>query len=217
MEYQALWIISVLGAATLYGVFRKMSGGFGPMNLRAIGLVLIAVVAAVLAIVKTDNLNAAMGILAAIAGYLFGANERSAKKQSVGSQVDASAAAFGDNARIAGRDLHETVNNINARVKELGELLALERSAVENLNIHSDIGTTGRTAYLLNTIYERGTAQVGQAIGAVVNHWENKGWKLVGMSSDYQGMDGIFLLFKRGATPGVPYFQTFHGSNSAEP
>lgn len=82
MDYQALWIIAVLGIVTLVGVFRKMKGGFGPLNLRAVGLVLIAVLVTLLAVAKSDNLTAAMGILGAIAGYLFGAKADSSNTQS---------------------------------------------------------------------------------------------------------------------------------------
>jgi len=49
-----------------------MKPGFGPFNLRAMGIVLVATFAAVLALQRTNALTAAMGILGAIAGYLFG-------------------------------------------------------------------------------------------------------------------------------------------------
>lgn len=66
------WIIAALGGITIIGVFWRMKGGFGPFNLRAVGIVLIAVLSALLALKDTSSLTAAMGILGAIAGYLFG-------------------------------------------------------------------------------------------------------------------------------------------------
>lgn len=51
MQTQLLWIVAVLGAIALIGVFAKMSKGFGPFNLRALGLVLVATFAALLAVV----------------------------------------------------------------------------------------------------------------------------------------------------------------------
>lgn len=73
MNDHLLWIIAALGAGTLIGVFRKMKPGFGPMNLRAIGIVLVATFAALLAVADAGGaLTAAMGILGGIAGYLFG-------------------------------------------------------------------------------------------------------------------------------------------------
>ena len=67
-----MWIIAVFGALTLGGVFWKMESGFGPYNLRAVGIVLVATLAALLAMRDGSALTAAMGILGGIAGYLFG-------------------------------------------------------------------------------------------------------------------------------------------------
>jgi hypothetical protein len=72
MERQVLWLVSGMCALTLIGVFWKMKPGFGPNNLQAVGIVLIAFLASVLSILRPDGLNAAMGILGAVGGYLFG-------------------------------------------------------------------------------------------------------------------------------------------------
>ena len=71
MQEQVVWIVAVLGAGALVGAFWKMKGGFGPFNLRVVGIVLIATFAALLALVKDGSLNGSIGILGAIAGYLF--------------------------------------------------------------------------------------------------------------------------------------------------
>jgi hypothetical protein len=67
-----LILVSLFGAGTLMAVFRRMKGGFGPYNLRAVGLVLIATFAALLAVKDPSAMSAGMGILGVIAGYLFG-------------------------------------------------------------------------------------------------------------------------------------------------
>ncbi len=72
MEQQLVWIIAGIGAIALIGVLWRMTKGFGPFNLRAVGIVLIATFAALLAFRDGGSLTAAMGILGAIAGYLFG-------------------------------------------------------------------------------------------------------------------------------------------------
>jgi len=72
MDMQLMWIISILGAGALIGVFVRMNPGFGPFNLRAVGLVLIATFSSLLALRDGSSITAAMGILGAIAGYLFG-------------------------------------------------------------------------------------------------------------------------------------------------
>jgi hypothetical protein len=66
------WIIAALGAGCLFGVFFRMKPGFGPFNLRAVGIVLVATLASLLALGDASSLSAAMGILGAVAGYLFG-------------------------------------------------------------------------------------------------------------------------------------------------
>ena len=66
------WTISILGGIALLGTFWRMHGGFGPFNLRAVGIVFIATIASLLALQDSAALTAAMGILGAIAGYLFG-------------------------------------------------------------------------------------------------------------------------------------------------
>lgn len=77
MEQQLLWIIGGLGLAALVGVFWRMQGGFGPFNLRAVGIVFVGTVAALLALKDSSSLTAAMGILGAIVGYLFGIKDSS--------------------------------------------------------------------------------------------------------------------------------------------
>ena len=68
---QYVYIIALIGIVTLMGVFAKMKPGFGPYNLRAMGIVLVATFVSILALKSDTCLNAAFGILGAIAGYLF--------------------------------------------------------------------------------------------------------------------------------------------------
>lgn len=75
MEYLQ-WSVTGLGSIALIGVFWKMNSGFGPFNLRAVGIVLIATLASLLALHDAASLTAAMGILGAIAGYLFGIKDK---------------------------------------------------------------------------------------------------------------------------------------------
>jgi hypothetical protein len=76
MDNYLMWIIAVFGALTMIGIFWRMSGGFGPFNLRAVGIVLVGTFAALLATKEGNSLTAAMGILGAIAGYLFGIKDK---------------------------------------------------------------------------------------------------------------------------------------------
>lgn len=74
MELQTIGTIGILviAAIALIGSFKQMKPGFGPFNLRVIGIILVATFATILALVDTGRVNAAIGILGAIAGYLFG-------------------------------------------------------------------------------------------------------------------------------------------------
>jgi len=78
MDLLLMWIIAGFGAVALIGVFVKMKPGFGPFNLRAIGIVLVATFASLLALQDGGSMTAAMGILGAIAGYLFGIKDSAA-------------------------------------------------------------------------------------------------------------------------------------------
>jgi hypothetical protein len=75
MDAYIIGIIGTLGAIALAGVFRNMKGGFGPLNLRAVGIVLVSVFSSLLAMRDGGSLTAAMGILGAIVGYLFGVTD----------------------------------------------------------------------------------------------------------------------------------------------
>lgn len=76
MEDKLIWIISAFGLIALIGSFFKMKQGFGPFNLRVIGIILVGTFAALLALTNNQSMTAAMGILGAIAGYLFGIKDK---------------------------------------------------------------------------------------------------------------------------------------------
>lgn len=74
------WIyafVVAFGLAALFAVVRlvKPGSGFGPFNLRAVGMVLVATLAAVVTLWTRDS-SAAMAILGAISGYLFGLKDQ---------------------------------------------------------------------------------------------------------------------------------------------
>src|ERR1044071_8137167 len=73
-----MWIIMGLGAVALLGALCRMRSGWGPDNLRAVGLILVATFVSLLALFERDAAKSAFGILGAIAGYLFGASGRKA-------------------------------------------------------------------------------------------------------------------------------------------
>lgn len=70
----ALIAIAVLTAGSLFGAFKKMKDGFGPFNLKVYGLTLVVGFSAIIVLtdIPSDKLSACIGILGAVAGYLFG-------------------------------------------------------------------------------------------------------------------------------------------------
>ena len=65
-------MITSFGALALAGAFWRMNRGFGPSNIKVIGIVVIATFASLLAAEDSNAMTAVMGLLGAIAGYLFG-------------------------------------------------------------------------------------------------------------------------------------------------
>jgi hypothetical protein len=65
---QLTWIIAGFGALCMVGVLWRMGKGFGPFNLRAVGIVLIATLSSLLAMHDSGSLTAAMGTLSEATG-----------------------------------------------------------------------------------------------------------------------------------------------------
>lgn len=67
-------ILAVLGFGifALLKIFGHMKEGFGIFNVRISGIVIVATFASILAVLNPSTESAAIGILGAIAGYLFG-------------------------------------------------------------------------------------------------------------------------------------------------
>ena len=72
MDYlSCFYLVTAMGSFTLAGVFLKMKEGFGPYNIRAIGIVLVSIFVTLLAVKSDSSLTDSIGILGAIIGYLF--------------------------------------------------------------------------------------------------------------------------------------------------
>lgn len=67
-------IIAVVGFGVfaLLKIFGHMKEGFGIFNVRITGIVIVATLASILAVLNPTTESAAIGILGAIVGYLFG-------------------------------------------------------------------------------------------------------------------------------------------------
>jgi hypothetical protein len=64
--------VLLVSLVATYMCLKNMKPGFGPNNLRVLGILLVACFSTVLALANDASANTAIGILGAIAGYLFG-------------------------------------------------------------------------------------------------------------------------------------------------
>ena len=74
MRWFVLATIAIAGTIALGGVFIKMRRGIRQQNLRAVGIVLVLLLASMLAVVSADY-EPVYGLLGGVAGYLFGKDE----------------------------------------------------------------------------------------------------------------------------------------------
>ena len=74
MRWFVLATIAIAGTIALGGVFIKMRRGIRQQNLRAVGIVLVLLLASMLAVVS-DDYEPVYGLLGGVAGYLFGKDE----------------------------------------------------------------------------------------------------------------------------------------------
>lgn len=77
MTWYIASLAAIVGVVALGGVLVKMDRGIRQQNLRAIGIVLVAVLITLLAIAYGDGFEAVLGLLGAIVGYLFGKDSSS--------------------------------------------------------------------------------------------------------------------------------------------
>jgi len=89
MTWYIASLAAIVGVVALGGVLVKMDRGIRQQNLRAIGIVLVAVLITLLAIAYGDGFEAVLGLLGAIVGYLFGKDSSSndGKKNGSGNQA----------------------------------------------------------------------------------------------------------------------------------
>ncbi|MBF9254847.1 hypothetical protein I2I11_16210 [Pontibacter sp. 172403-2] len=146
-------------------------------------------------------------ILKVLIGVLVGAGASKIpkKEKGEGSSVDVSGQVGGD---VAGRDINKNIQHLKDAVSKIEDSIVHQNNQISQV-----IGDLANSDFLINTIYERGDNITG-SIARVIQYWTRQGWQLRHFSSDYQGMDGIFLVFNRqmvGLEPEV-YYQ--HGSDT---
>jgi len=87
------------------------------VTIRAVGIILVVVAVCALAIATQLDATAAVGVLGAVAGYLFGA-------ASSGDSSSVSAGDVGDGNTIVGRDLNQWVDELKAETVHLAQAVS---------------------------------------------------------------------------------------------
>ena len=72
MEIIPVLVFGVIILCAVFGIMRKKGQGFGPNNLRAVGIVTIVTLATIIFIMDASKSDAVIGLLGVITGYLFG-------------------------------------------------------------------------------------------------------------------------------------------------
>jgi hypothetical protein len=149
-----------------------------------------------------DTLKILIGVLVGAGSTKF-----SEKNNNGESSVDISDSSIGGD--LAGRDINKNIQNINEAISKIENSIVNQHNQIKQIvtdNSDFDI--------LINTIYERGNS-ITAPIERVVQYWHNEGWILKHFSSDYHGMDGIFLVFTRKMEGDSAKTFYYHGSDIA--
>lgn len=193
---QLLWIIAFFGLITMGGALWKMKEGFGYFNLRVIGIILVSVIASLIAVVNKDALNATMGILGAIVGYLFGLHDSSKGSKSK-SSVDLKNSSIGDNSNVIGRDLIQKIETLNSQLTKVADSIIPKLiHETSKLEIEELIQKDYLLKRILNIQYESHDHKT-QQIHDVVSTQVSNGWFFIGIFEDTNLIGGIILVFSR--------------------
>jgi hypothetical protein len=158
-------------------------------------------------------------VLKVLVGFLVGtgaAQAASAKGrssiESQGNVVDASDAEFGDNAKVAGRDINETIEHIQSDLTNIKDAVFQQFPTIVRALDGIREAEPAQEDFLVNTLFERGPKSLADAFSQVVNRWSAEGWRLRHVTSDYQGMDGVLLIFARASRDSHSTVTAYHGS-----
>ena len=142
-------------------------------------------------------------VLKLLGGALVGAaatkGAERASRPSQGVNVEGSSV---ENSNIVGRDyFNQVIEKLEADVANVRDAVIKQSTTFQQF-MDGD-SSPESDEYLINTVYER-QEQLAEGVERVLRRWTSEGWKLVSMTSDYQGMDGVMLLFSRAADAQAP-------------
>ncbi len=167
------------------------------ITIRAVGIVVVVIAVCALAISAQLDSTAAVGVLGAVAGYLFGAG-------SSGDSSAVSAGDVGDGNTIVGRDLNQRVDELKAETVHLSQAVSsLSRVAAnrESTSIHIvELVTPHKVARF-------GSDQFAVEFADVVSSRQGNGQHLVTTTGPYDSRHNDFtstiLVFASDGPPGT--------------
>jgi hypothetical protein len=178
----------------------------------ALMFVVAALFAAILVVHLFIHETWTADVLKLLGGALVGAAAtKGAEKASKSSGGVSVAGSSVENSNIVGRDyFNQVIEKLEAEVANVRDAVIKQSTTFQQF-MESD-SSASSTEYLINTVYER-QERVAEGVERVLRRWTGEGWKLVSMTSDYQGMDGVMLLFSRPADAQTPRpTRYYHGS-----
>lgn len=186
LSLRSLWIVAAICAFAVAGSFWRMRGGFGPQNLRAIGIVFVGSLVAILSLSRLNDLSTSMGIFGTIAGYLFGSQREKEGDKEVNTGIQASGATIGAGSKVAGRDINEVLNQVSGDIAELKDSV-----------VHMASGTSSKRAneYLFVSHYD----EDGEPISGIaddIGKLSSEGWSLISICNSYEHR-GLVAVFSR--------------------
>lgn len=176
----------------------KPAGGVSKLSIRAVGIIFVLVAATALAIIYESAVVAAVGLLGAVAGYLFGAPSAGGSSESSANVGDVS----GDNARIAGRDLVEKqlvdrLESLNTTIQQFASTAPASGGA-HGMHVHEErVSRAGEWAYSPD-----GLSSIVQAYERALSRFPAPDFVLVSSAwSDVSDYAHVVFVFRAHAYP----------------
>jgi hypothetical protein len=164
--------------------------------------------------------------LKVIAGIVVGASTAGGGMKGSGQSggLGVSKASFGDNARLAGRDINEMIESMHGDIAEIKNSVINQFSKVTTALGEGDTLQESVAEFLFYTSFPSEGEPVNDAAKAARTLQES-GWMLFSTSSGYVAGDGLVLVFRRIRPPrqddqrlpsGGYRVRIYHGLNNIE-
>lgn len=224
MEYIPAITLLLATIIVFIAIFRKLTGEqltkvFEGKNFLLVASLILFLVLSIVHLFQNQDWTA--DILKVIVGVFVGVSaafvsDSSKKSTGDGDGVDISSSQLGDHAKIAGRDINETIENMQNDIAQIRDSVINQYTKIEETLGAAQPENEVIYDYILNTIYERfyqdDPYRITKVIQNVINRWQSEGWKFVNISSDYHGIDGMILFFVRPSRDGRSKVSYYHGS-----